>query len=206
MNRRQLLVGLGGLVGGGGIITGTGAFTSVNADRDAVVAVADDASGFLQLSASPGPNGAFAEQSSGEIFLDFNGSAPGVDGSGVGQSSAYVFRDVFRIANAGTQTVFANVGSLTVNMGNNDGTSGDEGQVAVDFFAGQPSQVIDGGNADLKLPVGQTRAIGVRIVTNEENTYGDVDSAPPVNNGGKRTTVTADLTADSPDTIDIGSP
>jgi hypothetical protein len=204
MNRRQLLVGLGGLVGGGGIITGTGAFTSVNADRDAVVAVADDASGFLQLSASPGPNGAFASQGSGEIFLDFNGSA--VNGSGVGQSSTYVFRDVFRIANAGTQTVFANVGSLTVDMGNNDGTKGDEGQVAVDFFAGQPSQVIDGGDADLKLPVGQTRAIGVRIVTNEENTYGDVGFASTINNGIKETTVTADLTADSPDTIDIGSP
>lgn len=49
MNRRQLLTGLGGLTATGGLALGSGAFTSVNANRNLTVDVADDSYALLSL-------------------------------------------------------------------------------------------------------------------------------------------------------------
>lgn len=217
MNRRQLLAGLGALVAGGGAATGTGAFTSVDASRDVAVEVSDDANGFLQIfpagDGSQNPNAVFASQSQNGVFFDFNGSPQSVDGVGTGQSSVYEFRDVVRVQNAGTQEVFVSIDSITVDLTDNDGNPGDEGSVDVEFYVHEtaedpstPIQVIDGNNADLVAPVGEQRAVGVRIDTSEEDTYGDVEADVSTNGGGDTTTLVADQTASSNNAIDPGLP
>ena len=228
MNRRQLLVGLGGLVGGGGIITGTGAFTSVDADRQASVEVSDDVNGFLQIYPSTRgnldqPNGTFATSTGSpgnQLTLDFNDAAGTSSGSlGVGTDSRYVFDDVFRVRNEGTQDVFVQIASLDVKTDPNVGTGG---QVLIDFFASEgadtnttgPSfgnvDVIDGSTNELSVPVGTSRAVGVRIETVDESNYDGV-SDPAVSGvniaSGTETTVNADAADDgSANNVDPGTP
>jgi hypothetical protein len=67
-------------------------------------------------------------------------------------------------------------------------------------------QVIDGNNADLVAPVGEQRAVGVRITTSEEDTYGDVEADVANNGGDDTTTLVADQTASSNNAIDPGLP
>ena len=215
MDRRQLLAALGTVVGGGGVIAGTGAFTSVNANRDVSVEVSDDANAFLRIFPSGSqPNAVFASQIPEEgVFFDFNGSPPDVDGVGSGQSSVYEFRDVVRVENAGTQDAIVSIDSVTVDLSDNDGSPGDEGNALVEFYIHEtaedpstPIEVIDGSNADLVAPVGEQRAIGVRITTDEEDTYGDVDAVTGSNSGTTMTTLSADQTASSGNAIDPGLP
>lgn len=228
MNRRQLLVGLGGLVGGGGVISGTGAFTSVNADRQATVEVSGDANSYLQIFPSDTgtldqPNGTFATDNGtpgNQLAMDINDAAGTGTGSiGVGADSKYVFDDVFRVRNEGTQDVFVQIASLDVQTDPNNASGG---QVLVDFFASQgadtnttgPSfgkvDVIDGSRNELSVPVGTSRAVGVRIETVDESNYGGVSNqfVSGVNiTSGTTTTITADAADDGGATnVDPGTP
>lgn len=219
MNRRQLLVGLGGIAGGGGIATGTGAFTSVDADRVAQVEVAGDQTGYLRIFPTPNTaNGAFAATTTAstgnQLQLDFNDEIPDPPnpsgGEGVGVDSEYVFDDVFRIENRGTQEVYVDITPLidvSLQDAGNDGTQGD---VTLEFFAKDSSgnrEVIDGSTAELTVPVGTVRAVGVEINTDDESTYGNINSPLDSNQtSGETTTVNADNTVDSGNAIDPGSP
>lgn len=213
MKRRNLIAGIGAAVTGAGGILGTGAFTSVNADRTATVAVAQENESFLAIFPSDGqPNSAFATQGAGngaeEIGFDFNGSGGTSAGSqGVGTDSTYIFDDVFRVENRGTQDVYVDISSL-IDIPLEDG-SGSPGDVTLKFIAEDGSgnrTVIDGSNADLTVPVGEQRPVGVRILTDEESTYGNINN-PTDNNVTQSTTteIVAD-TDDSGTTIDPGTP
>ncbi len=50
MDRRKFVLSVGALAGGGSLALGTGAFSSVEAERDVGVTVADDASAYLAFS------------------------------------------------------------------------------------------------------------------------------------------------------------
>lgn len=228
MNRRQLLAGLGALAGGGGIITGTGAFTSVDADRQATVQVSGDVEAFMQIFPSDRgsldqPNGTFATSTGtpgNQLAIDINDTAGTDPGStGVGTDSRYVFDDVFRVRNEGTQDVFVQIDSISTSTNPPSGASG--GSIEVDFFASEgadasstgPSfsgvDVIDGSTNELVVPVGDVRAVGMRIETVDGSNYDDVsgpneDEETP---GGTSTTVTADASDDSGATnVDPGTP
>ncbi|GAA0524273.1 Protein of unknown function [Halorubrum aquaticum] len=215
MKRRGLIAGIGAAVAGAGGMLGTGAFTSVNADRMATVAVADESDSFLAIFPSGSqPNATFATADSGdgEIALDFNNANDTWQGTptssqGVGVDSTYIFDDVFRIENQGTQDVYVDITSLIdVPLQNGSGNPGD---VTLEFIAKDGSgnrTVIDGTTADLTVPVGGQRPVGVRIVTDDESTYGNVNN-PTDNNTtqGEMTTIVAD-TDDSGTTIDPGTP
>lgn len=213
MKRRVLIAGIGAAVTGAGGILGTGAFTSVDADRTATVAVAQENESFLAIFPSDGqPNGTFATQGAGngaeEIGLDFNDAGGTSSGSqGVGTDSTYIFDDVFRVENQGTQDVYIDIASLTdIPLKSGGGSPGD---VTVEFIAKDESgnrTVIDGSNADLTVPVGEQRPVGVRIITDEESTYGNINN-PTDNNVTQSTTteIVAD-TDDSGTTIDPGTP
>ena len=229
MNRRQLLVGLGGLVGSGGMAAGTGAFTSVDADRQANVEVSDDGNGFLQIYPSDRgtldqPNGTFALSTGtpgNQLTIDINDAGgtsqtqPGNDGVGVGVDSKYVFDDVFRVRNEGTQDVFVQVNSLTVDTDPSGSATG--GEVRIDFFASQgadtnstgPSfssvDVIDGTN-ELAVPVGTSRAIGIRVETVDGSKYGGVDNPGASVNIAPGTTTTINADATSANDVDPGTP
>lgn len=228
MNRRQLLAGLGALAGGGGIITGTGAFTSVDADRQASVQVSGDVEAFMQIFPSnqgtnlDSPNGTFATSTGtpgNQLTFDFNGGGAASGSVGVGTGSEYVFDDVFRVRNQGTQDMFVQIASIDVKTEPN---TGDGGQVLIDFFASEgadtnttgPSfesvDVIDGSSNELEVPVGASRAVGVRIETVDGSNYDGV-SDPQITGvniaSGTTTTVNADASDDSSvNNVDPGTP
>ena len=108
MDRRSLLVGVGGLVAGGGALLGTGAFTSVSANRSVSVQVADDSNAFLGL--VPGDTGLVPEAGGTlQINLDGTGtSASGVNFNAITQVVSHENPEdehAFKIVNQGTQSV-----------------------------------------------------------------------------------------------------
>lgn len=104
---------MGALGGAGAVATGTGAFTSVTADRDVSVAVADDASAYLRIDKVAGsPNSQqYVTQTNGEFAINVSDSGNG--GSGVNIDGVTVFRDLFQIGNQGTQDVDVQVTPLS---------------------------------------------------------------------------------------------
>ena len=114
MERRKFVIGLGALTTGTAAAVGSGAFTSVTADRDVEVAVAEDADAFLSLSPSDGANGAFAEQTGDEETIEFSiaggeedptGFDDAPDGEGLNPNATTVIAEIFDIENQGTQEV-----------------------------------------------------------------------------------------------------
>lgn len=190
MKRRQLLAGLGALAGGSGLFIGTGAFTSVEADRTATVAVADEDQAYLAIKPSPNTaNGAFASQttaSDGEqLTLDFNDSIPNRNSVGVGQSSKYEFDDVFRVTNLGSQTIYLNISDVSTHGGD----------TLIEFYvpdgSGGRHHIAPGAN-DLEIGTGVTKNIGVYIETAEESNY-----ATSSDDSGMAT-ITANASSDDP--------
>jgi len=79
------------------VVMSTGAFTSVTADRDATINVANDASALLGLDASTGPNGEYADtDTDGKLVIAINN---------LNKSATTVMNDVFVVQNNGTQDV-----------------------------------------------------------------------------------------------------
>jgi hypothetical protein len=123
VNRRSVLVGLGGLVAGGGALIGTGAFTTVEAQRTVNVSTAGDASGFLGLAPAAreddtsdgaptstvtgtpveSPNEYVSAPGDGTIEINLDGNSEGA--SGLNQNAITTFRNLVKITNNGTQDV-----------------------------------------------------------------------------------------------------
>ena len=96
---------MGAIGASGAIVTGTGAFTSVEADRDIAVQVANDANAFLALEAI-GPNAPYTDTSNGTLGIDLTSSnATNAGGQGVNTNAVTVFEDMFEVRNQGTQDV-----------------------------------------------------------------------------------------------------
>ena len=123
VNRRSVLIGLGGLVAGGGALLGTGAFTTVTAERTVSVETAGDASAFLGLSPARDDE-SFVTQSDGTIQINLDGSDDTGTASGVNRNAETTFRNLVTVANNGTQAVE----SLTLTMA----VSGGDGNVVAD--------------------------------------------------------------------------
>jgi hypothetical protein len=114
MNRRTLLLSIAAVGGGGAVVGGTGAFTSVEADRDVAVRVADDANAFLSLAAI-GPNAPYVQTTDGQLSIDLTGDNPtGAGGQGVNADAITVFQPLFEIRNRGTQEIDVSATPLTV--------------------------------------------------------------------------------------------
>ena len=106
MERRKFTIGLGALATGSAAAVGSGAFTSVTADRDLTVEVADDSDAYLRLESMEGPNAnEYVNEGDGILSIDI-GAIDGDDGGdGVNQNATTVIRDLFSIQNQGTQEV-----------------------------------------------------------------------------------------------------
>jgi len=113
MNRRKFLIGAGSLAAGSAAAMGTGAFSSVRAERDINVEVADDANAYLALDASISQ---YAKESSGTLELQFDGSNPDQDGDGLNANADTTFANVFKIVNNGTN-------DIQLQLGNDDASS-----------------------------------------------------------------------------------
>ena len=117
MQRRKLLAALGAL-GAGGAAAGTGAFTETSADRSFQLQVTGDASAYLGVSATSGPNGNYVDTTSaGEFAIDLTGSNDNIGdgiagGEGVNSNGFTFFDRVFRVENQGTQEIDVEISPL----------------------------------------------------------------------------------------------
>ena len=82
MNRRNLIIALGGITGGGAFTLGTGAFSSAQLRRDADIAVVNDSSALIGLIPNPAVSG--VNDDGGELTID-------LDDPGINQNSIYQF-------------------------------------------------------------------------------------------------------------------
>jgi hypothetical protein len=152
MQRRNYIVGMGSFAAVGAAGLGTGAFTSVEADRNVSVEVADDAGAFLKF--DPGlkssTNDAFASYEDGLLVLDFDETEVG--GQGVNDDAVSQFDQVFKLVARGTQRV---------NIWFEHDLPG------VTFYRFDPdSNSLDGpANAKIGLAAGGHMKIGVEIDT-----------------------------------------
>ena len=91
MDRRDVVVGLGGLVGTAGLTLGSGAFSAADATREASITVVDDSDGLVGLV----PNEAIAgvKTNSGELTIEIGGDEPGVNVDSVYQFGEFVTDD-----------------------------------------------------------------------------------------------------------------
>ena len=173
MQRRKFVIGLGALTTGTAAAVGSGAFTSVTADRDVEVAVAEDADSFLSLSPATDedgdelPNAAFAEQTGDEETIEFSiaggeedptgfsDDAP--DGEGLNPNATTVIAEIFDIENQGTQDVGVQV---TADLGG----LGDDGDFTI-FSGEEPDDDLSDGWEE--LDTGVSISVGVEIETGD---------------------------------------
>jgi hypothetical protein len=114
MNRRQVLAAIGALGGGSAVVTGTGAFTSVEANRDLSVQVADDSSALLRMAAAGEGNDEYITTNGGELGIDLTSDNPTNEGgAGVNADATTVIADLFEIQNQGTQEIDVEVTPLS---------------------------------------------------------------------------------------------
>jgi hypothetical protein len=114
MNRRQVLAAIGALGGGSAVVTGTGAFTSVEANRDLSVQVADDSSALLRMAAAGEGNDEYITTNGGELGIDLTSDNPTNEGGeGVNADATTVIADLFEIQNQGTQEIDVEVTPLS---------------------------------------------------------------------------------------------
>ena len=172
MQRRKFVIGLGALTTGTAAAVGSGAFTSVTADRDVEVAVAEDADSFLSLSPATDedgdelPNAAFAEQTGDEETIEFSiaggeedptgfsDDAP--DGEGLNPNATTVIAEIFDIENQGTQDVGVQVNADLGDLGDGDFTI---------FTGEEPDDDLSDGWES--LGTGEDLSVGVEIETGD---------------------------------------
>jgi hypothetical protein len=185
MKRRTVLVGMGGLVAGGGALIGTGAFTTVEAERSVSVETESDASAFLGLEPTTGPNG--------QEFASMNGDTLEVNIEDVNLNAVTHIDEIFQVTNNGSQPVVLyfeeqpgtdnpdgnaiDVGARTdqitassVGEGDQPTSNGIVDTDLVDLSApGAPGSGAGYGDLGVLLGVGDTIQLGFYIDTSDEN-------------------------------------
>ena len=104
MNRRDVVVGLGGLVGAGALASGTGAFSAAEVSRQAEIEVVDDSDGLVGLVANEAISGV-RMNTGGELAISIGDDDPGVNVSSVYQFGAFVTDDGVSDLTGGTFSV-----------------------------------------------------------------------------------------------------
>jgi hypothetical protein len=101
-----MLAALGSVAVGGATAVSTGAFTSVEANRDVSVQVADDSSAFLRMAAAGEGNDEYVTTDGGKLGINITSDNPtGAGGQGVNANATTVIADLFEIQNQGTQEI-----------------------------------------------------------------------------------------------------
>ncbi|WP_094529571.1 hypothetical protein [Halorubrum halodurans] len=107
MNRRTVLIGLGGVVVGGGALLGTGAFNTVEAERTVAVETAGDADAFLGITPFPDSTNAdyVTVPEDGTVEIDITGEETNSSGGGVNENAITAIDRLLEVTNNGTQSV-----------------------------------------------------------------------------------------------------
>ena len=101
MERRKFVIGAGALATGSAAALGTGAFNVARVDRGINVEMVDDSDAYLGLEEVG--EGEYTDVDDGVLSVDFGENSKG--GEGLGENSNYVFTDVFKVTNQGTETI-----------------------------------------------------------------------------------------------------
>ncbi|TKX44624.1 hypothetical protein [Halorubrum sp. ARQ200] len=166
LNRRKMLIGLGGVSASSGALMGTGAFTSVEAERTLSVETAGDASALLGLESTDKPNGEYTELTSEgtvEVTLDT-----------VNKHAVTTVRDVFRVTNKGSQPAFVYIKDDSEKVqfsGFSRKGSPSTGLVKDSPISTLPGpRVIEGPENALRVPVGLSFRVDVEVDTTGSTT------------------------------------
>ena len=162
MNRRRLLVGLTGITVGASTLIGSGAFTSVEADREITVEVADDPDAFLGLDAcgvpSETPNDKYVSIEDSLLTITLSSKSPtAAGGEGVNADARTAANNVFQVENRGTNSIefFFQFDAATT----------EDGEPAVQIYNdGNPDWVID-ENSTTNIRPGDAQCVGIEVNT-----------------------------------------
>ena len=200
-NRRNVLIGLGGLVAAGGAALGTGAFTTVEAQRTVTIDTAGDADAFLGLEVRSDLEA--DTDNNGLIQLDLSNA---VNASGLNRQARTVLDKVLLVENNGTQSG-VDIG-FTVDVTDGDSTlvSGDNGAGEIFKFSENTDGNFDPEDADISvsetpLDSGEATAYDLEIELRPDEISNSTasDFATGVNNGDNSASfdVTVTITATS---------
>ena len=173
MNRRNVLVGLGGLVAGGGALIGTGAFDTVEAERTVSVETVGDADAFLGLeparTALDLGGDDLAQETDGLLEIAIGDEAD----EGLNQNARTVFNHLVLVQNNGTQSVESVTLEFTTTPGGVDATdtfsfpvaNTDDGEIDDDIESVENGNDIltAGGDVPTTLESGNAVVFGLEI-------------------------------------------
>ena len=174
MERRKFVIGAGALATGSAAAVGSGAFSSVEADRDVSVEVANDADAYLGLEGLDNANAnQYVSSSGGTLEIDIAGS--GNSGTGVNQDAVTEFNELFTVSNQGTQDVFFYI-RYDPDDGQEeflDGAPVDqedpEGEQNLEFFRADDGFILnfpEGGSSNASgIGAGESIDVGLRVDT-----------------------------------------
>lgn len=182
MDRRNFVIGLGALSAGSAAAVGTGAFSSVSANRDISVEVADDSEAYLTLQSE---SEYAVENGDGVLELDFSEQVSG-GGEHMGESQIMEFgpgdsyknpdEAVFSIQNRGSQEVQITQPRFDGKFFDEDGNLIDEDEVEDPADPAELAIALLGRSANFGGPdtiePGERSGVGVQI---------SVGSNPPEN-------------------------
>ena len=154
MQRRKFVIGMGALASGGAAAIGTGAFTSVSANRDIAVEVADDSSAYLRLEGTGGANSEYVtdDGNGGTLSIDLSPSnATSAGGEGVNPNAVTEIDNLFDVENQGTQDVTVSI----------DKSGDNPGAVSFETDAGSLEDGID-------LGTGESATVGLVVDTTDD--------------------------------------
>jgi len=164
---------MGSLAAGGAATMGSGAFTSVAADRSLQIDVSEDATAFLRLEGNDTPNGNEYVEDDGTagttLSLDFTETDDG--GTGLNQNAETIIRDIFTIANQGSQMVFVGVTDLPEGMSIYADADGGQVPPAAGVTLNQDTQGKGSENLPEIGPGGSLDRVGV--IFRIDDTFGD---------------------------------
>ena len=171
-NRRNVLIGLGGLVAAGGAALGTGAFTTVEAQRSVNIQTTGDANAFLAMRPARDDDAFVSNTSNNTIEVNLDGTdSNNGNASGLNKNARTRFEDLVLLANNGTQDVNAvnlSVEETALSDGD-DSTDHEEAfkittedDSTLDPLSGTPVEILENSDTDPLTP-GDTVVFGIEI-------------------------------------------
>lgn len=169
MKRRKFTIGLGALATGSAAALGTGAFSSVEADRQVQIDVADDANAFLRFE---GDDDYVTNDNDGTLTFDLGGAETDAGGQAFNDRARTEVPDIIDIRNQGTQDVnlgFGNTPSLAQEFGF-EGDEGDNDSLVTLFVE---------GDSDGQDPIGAGDEMSISVVVdNRDDAFDDTEIEP----------------------------
>lgn len=102
MERRNFVIGLGGIAASAGLIAGSGAFSQISADRNMSVTLADDASAYMSLAQGTGGASYTSVDADGNVQLTFGALN---EATGANDNAVSMFDSLVEVGNNGDAQV-----------------------------------------------------------------------------------------------------